>query len=255
MVRESTKNTTAAQLNEPEERSHCWFEVKICDCSRFHEEYWALFRVKTVTHHHGVIAWGWGGYWYLIEGFSLCRNIGGRCLDWKLVIFLPRMRAAPEQLPATPREGGGCANVCMCVRADAHTCIRHFRKFRECKNRNIQGKAAESIISYITTPAYHMTICRGSAERPARRLRVLSYILGVCEWTFGRDWNRSKFAKRRGKMPELPVERGGERRKRGKKGNSETKGKNEWKERVDDRATATYAARTVNCSITAVIPS
>lgn len=60
-VRESTKNTTAAQLNEPEERSRCWFEVKICDCSRFHEEYSALFRVKTVTHHHGLIARGWWG--------------------------------------------------------------------------------------------------------------------------------------------------------------------------------------------------
>lgn len=52
---------------------------------------------------------------------------------------------------------------------------------------------------------------------------MLAYILGVCEWTFGRDWERSKFAKKR-RMPELPAERGGERIKKENKTESETKG-------------------------------
>lgn len=61
-------------------------------------------------------------------------------------------------------------------------------------------------------------------------LSVRSYILGVCEWTFGWDWDCSKFAEKK-RMPELPVERGGEGRKSEKKGNSETKGKMNGKEK------------------------
>lgn len=78
------------------------------------------------------------------------------------------MRATANHTKRGRRARKSC--VCMCVRACAHACIRDFRKFRECKNRNIRGEAAESIISYITAPAYHMTICGPSAERPARRL-------------------------------------------------------------------------------------
>lgn len=62
---------------------------------------------------------------------------------------------------------------------------------------------------------------------------MLAYILGVCEWTFGRDWERSKFAKKR-RMPELPVERGGERIKKENKTESETKGE------MNDTTAAAY---------------
>ncbi len=81
-------------------------------------------------------------------------------------------------------------------------------------------------------------------------LSVLSYILGVCEWTFGRDWDCSRFAKKK-RMPKLPAERGGERRKGETKGSSETKmnGKNEW---MIEPWLFTYVIYTVNCSIVVI---
>lgn len=93
--------------------------------------------------------------------------------------------------------------MCLCASTHVHVHVHvhwDYRKFTECKTEIYKAKPAESIISCTTTPTSQMTIFGLGAARPhvlVSVLSVLSYILGVCDWTFGWDLVLFQICKRR----------------------------------------------------------
>lgn len=147
---------------------------------------------------------------------SLCSK------QWKLMFGL-KSYDFPAKNPShcqPHQDREECVHVHQCECTHTHIC--DYIKFTECKTEIYKAKPAESIISWVTTLTYHMTICRRGAVRPSEGWEYVHIFLGVREWTFVWNWNGSKFANQK-QMPELPVERGRERIKRRTRGNPETK--------------------------------
>lgn len=119
--------------------------------------------------------------------------------------------------------------MCACA-SRACACVCDYRKFTECKTEIYEAKPAESIISYITTLTYQMTICRPNAVRPMCCLRaecvfhifwvsVSEHLVGI--GTVPNLQRRSECLNSQWK--EVGREEGKHRHK------------DEWKERVNDR--------------------
>lgn len=128
---------------------------------------------------------GWrveGTYWYLMEGFLSTETLEANV--WIKNLWFSCQECEQFQSNCQPhQEGGGCANVCMCIHACAHTCICDYRKFMRCRTEIYKAKPAESIISYIATLMYQMTVCRPYAVRPMCCLRAeCAFIHFGCLW-------------------------------------------------------------------------
>lgn len=81
-----------------------------------------------------------GRGWHLIEGFLSAETLEADVWIKNLWYFCQECVQFQSNLPTTPREGGGCANVCMCIRMCVHTCVCDYRKFTECKTEIYKAK-------------------------------------------------------------------------------------------------------------------
>lgn len=151
---------------------------------------------------------GGGG---LSRALILSRGVSLHRKHWRLMFGLqtynfPAKNASSSKVTGShikrERERGReWVSVQMCLCASTHVHVHwDYRKFTECKTEIYKAKPAESIISCTTTLTSQMTIFGLGAARPhvlVSGLSVLSYILGVCDWTFGWDLVLFQICKRR----------------------------------------------------------
>lgn len=160
----------------------------------------------------------------------------------------PAKNASSSKVTANHTKRGRRVRKCVC----AHACVCDYRKFTECKTEIYKAKPVESIISYITTQMDQITICTLNAMQPMCCLRLWAFIYFGCLWV--NIWlglGQFPNLQRRSKCLNSQWKEVG-REEREKWGELRDKGKDEWKERVNDRAVSklfTCTIRAVKCCI------